>query len=112
METIVKTFLGIEIIEPSGNIDLYAVPALKTMLTDMVSQNKKKILINLKKVGFIDSSGIGLLLGMIITFKNNKVNFKLACASPAVEKILSITKIGKEFTIYATQEEAIRSFDI
>ncbi len=112
METSVKTILGIEIIEPGGNIDLYAVPAIKSILTKIQDDKKQKVLMNLKKVGFIDSSGIGMILTTINNYKNTKTQLRFCCPSPAVEKILSITKIGKEFTMYATQEDAIRSFDI
>jgi anti-sigma B factor antagonist len=52
---------GIEVVE--GEIDIYTAPRLRELLIDLVSKTNYQLVVNLDKVGFLDSTGLGVLVG-------------------------------------------------
>ena len=54
---------GIEVIEVQGEIDIYTAPRLRELLIDLVSRGSYQLVVNLDKVGFLDSTGLGVLVG-------------------------------------------------
>jgi anti-sigma B factor antagonist len=54
---------GIEVVDVEGEIDIYTAPRLRELLIDLVSKNNYQIVVNLEKVGFLDSTGLGVLVG-------------------------------------------------
>ena len=50
---------GIEVITVGGEIDIYTAPRLRELLIDLVSKNSYQLIVNLEKVGFLDSTGLG-----------------------------------------------------
>jgi anti-sigma B factor antagonist len=54
---------GIEVIDVQGEIDMYTAPRLRELLIDLVSTGSYQLVVNLDKVGFLDSTGLGVLVG-------------------------------------------------
>src|SRR5258705_10381415 len=54
---------GIEVIDVRGEIDMYTAPRLRELLIDLVSMGSYQLVVNLGKVGFLDSTGLGVLVG-------------------------------------------------
>ena len=54
---------GIEVIDVQGEIDMYTAPRLRELLIDLVSKGSYQLVVNLDKVGFLDSTGLGVLVG-------------------------------------------------
>ena len=54
---------GIEVVDVEGEIDIYTAPRLRELLIDLVSKNNYQIVVNSEKVGFLDSTGLGVLVG-------------------------------------------------
>ena len=54
---------GIEVVDVGGEIDIYTAPRLRELLIDLVSKNNYQLVVNLDKVGFLDSTGLGVLVG-------------------------------------------------
>jgi anti-anti-sigma factor len=52
---------GTEVVDVEGEIDIYSAPRLRKLLIDLVSKNNYQIVVNLEKVGFLDSTGLGVL---------------------------------------------------
>ena len=85
-------------------------PELKTELLRVVSEEKVNILVNLKSVSYIDSSGLSALL-----FGRRQVEpvggvLKLCCLSDSVMGMIKIAQLDRVFNIYDTEEEALGSF--
>jgi len=87
--------------------------ALRTAIRRLLEENKKKILLNLAKVGYIDSSGIGELVSSY-TAINNVANgggqLKLLNLTQKLQDLLTITKLLTVFDVYESEEEALASF--
>ena len=54
---------GIEVIDVQGEIDIYTAPRLRELLIDLVSQGSYQLVVSLDEVGFLDSTGLGVLVG-------------------------------------------------
>jgi len=50
---------GIEVVDVEGEIDIYSAPRLRELLIDLVSTNHYRLIVDLDKVGFLDSTGLG-----------------------------------------------------
>ncbi len=83
---------------------------LNELLHKLVAQGKKKIVLDLKGVKLMNSSGLGMLIAALTTMKNASGNLKLASASKKIENLLIITKLVNIFEIYKTVKEATDSY--
>lgn len=73
-------------------------------------RDAKKIMFDLKKMGHIDSSGLGALVSILQWVNGNGGVLKLACLQPRPQIVFDITKVYRVFDIYATEEEALKAF--
>ncbi len=107
MELKIRRSGDIYIIDASGEMDLYNSYKLKELVMKMLEKNVQSFIINLEKVDYIDSSGIGALIYICSTIK--KKDFKLAIANihGAVKKVIELTKLTAYFPIANSIEEAL-----
>ncbi len=99
------------IIELKGDItggtkDAEFGESIRKLLVD----GKKNIVIDLKDTGFVNSSGLGMLISVYTTVKNGGGELKLANATEKIESLLVITKLTSVFTNYNSVDEAVKSF--
>jgi anti-sigma B factor antagonist len=80
------------------------------ILHKLLSEGKKNIIIDLKETGFVNSSGLGMLIGGYTTVKNDGGDLRLANLSEKIESLLVITKLNAVFKNFDTVDEAINSF--
>ena len=101
---------SVKICYAEGDIDINSSPQLKKVF-DKVSQAKsEKVLINLKGVGYIDSSGLATLVEILKNFRGYGGKLKLCNLSNKVKSLFEITKLEKLFDIVDTEEEAVKNF--
>jgi anti-sigma B factor antagonist len=98
---------GIEVIDVQGEIDMYTAPQLRELLIDLVSQGSCQLVVNLGKVGFLDSSGLGVLVGGLKRVRAHDGSLDLVCTQPRILKILKITGLTEAFGIYETVDQAL-----
>jgi len=102
----------VAIIDVNGRIVLGdELGGLRAAVGDLVAQNKKKIILNLAGVDYIDSSGVGELVSSFTTVRNAGGELKLLKLSPKVRDVLHITKLYTVFDIKDDEFKAVRSFD-
>lgn len=82
----------------------------KTDLARLIDEGKSKLCLNLEKVQFIDSSGLNVLIFCARSTREKKGALKLACPQPQVRDMFEMTRINRMIPVFATQEEALRSF--
>lgn len=105
-----KKVVGVDVIELVEEVDLYSVPELKKFCKELLKKESKRIVFNLEKLKFIDSSGLGMLVNISHECKQNDVGLKLASMSIEAERTFNLTKMQDNFEIYGSVNEAIRSF--
>ena len=98
---------GIEVVDVEGEIDIYTAPRLRELLIDLVSKNNYQLVINMDKVGFLDSTGLGVLVGGLKRVRAHDGSLDLVCTQERLLKIVRITGLTKVFGIHQTVEQAI-----
>jgi anti-sigma B factor antagonist len=89
-----------------GEVDVYTSPQLKQELVDAVEDGCVNLLIDLEQVGFIDSSGLGVLVSGLRRVKERSGTLRLVCTKENILKIFRITGLEKVFPVFSTMEEA------
>ncbi len=89
-----------------GEIDVYTAPRLKESLAEQIETGCFNVVMDMRDVGFIDSSGLGVLVGGLRRAKERSGCIRLVCTRDSVLKIFRITGLDKVFPIFGTVEEA------
>jgi anti-sigma B factor antagonist len=84
--------------------------SLRGAIKRLVEEGKTKILLNLGKVSYVDSSGIGELVSSHTTISREKGQLKMLGLGEKIKELLVITKLLTVFDTYATEPEALNSF--
>ena len=84
--------------------------ALRTAIRRLLEEGKKKILLNLAKVGYIDSSGIGELVSSYTAINKESGELKLLNLTQKLQDLLTITKLLTVFDVYESEQEALASY--
>ena len=97
---------GIEVVTVEGEIDIYTAPRLRELLIDLVSKNNYQLIVNLDKVGFLDSTGLGVLVGGLKRVRPHDGSLDLVCTQERILKIFKVTGLTKVFGIYQSVDQA------
>jgi anti-sigma B factor antagonist len=84
---------------------------LRDAVRNLVAEGKKKIILNLAEVDYIDSSGVGELVGSYTTVRNAGGELKLLNLTQKVHDVLHVTKLYTVFDIRNDEFTAVKSFD-
>ena len=98
---------GFEVIDVQGEIDMYTAPRLRELLIDLVTKGSYQLVVNLDKVGFLDSTGLGVLVGGLKRVRAHDGSLDLVCTQQRILKIFRITGLTEVFGIYETVDQAI-----
>ena len=102
---------GVTIVDLSGRIVLGDGSAgLRDLLRDLVSEGNKKILLNLRNVNYIDSSGLGELVSAFTSMRSQGGELKLLNLTKRVRALLQITKLLTVFDITDDEATSVKSF--
>lgn len=97
------------ILDLSGEVDVYTSPQLKQDLVQLAESGVKHVIINLSKVEYLDSTGLGVLIGGLKRMREHDGNMALVGPGMRILRIFEITGLDKIFDIYPTEEEAAAS---
>ncbi|HEX7997431.1 MAG TPA: STAS domain-containing protein [Pyrinomonadaceae bacterium] len=84
--------------------------ALRSAIRRLAGEGKKKILLNLEKVGYMDSTGLGELIASYTTVSRDGGQLKLLQLSAKLQDLLVITKLLTVFDTYDSESDALGSF--
>ncbi|RNL83295.1 MULTISPECIES: STAS domain-containing protein [Nocardiopsidaceae] len=96
-----------EIVVVEGEIDVYTAPRLRELLIDLVNKGNVHLVVNMEKVEFLDSTGLGVLVGGLKRVRAHDGTLDLVCTQERILKIFRITGLTKVFGIYESVQEAI-----
>ncbi|MBV8202207.1 MAG: STAS domain-containing protein [Acidobacteria bacterium] len=102
---------GVTILDLKGKITIgVGDVALRNAVQDAINGGATKVVINLKDVTTIDSSGVGELVSAYTTATNRGAKLSLANLPAKVTDILQITQLITVFDVFDSEDEAVRSF--
>jgi len=90
-----------------GEVDVYTAPRLREKLVELVSQGRHQIVIDLEGVDFLDSTGLGVLVGGLKRLRSHSGDLDLVCTQHRILKVFEITGLTKVFAIHDTVEAAV-----
>lgn len=90
---------NIWVIVPEGEIDIYTSPKLKDTLTRMLKDKEADILIDSKKLDYVDSTGLGALISILKKVKEQDNMIYMENVKPNIRKLFDITNLDKVFVI-------------
>jgi len=91
-----------------GEIDVYTAPRLKEELVSVVESGCPNVIVDMEKVGFIDSSGLGVLVSALRRARERDGVVRIVCTRDNILKIFRITGLDKVFPIFSDMAEARR----
>ena len=97
------------VVDLAGEIDVYTSPKVKDALTDLIDRGVYNLVINLEKVRYIDSTGLGVLIGGLKRVREHGGTVNLVCTNPQIKKIFDITGLVKIFGIYDAEDAAMKA---
>ena len=98
---------GKTIVAVGGEIDVYTAPKLRDKITELVGGGVYDIVIDMEEVEFLDSTGLGVLVGGLKKVRAHDGSLQLVCSQDRLLKIFRITGLAKVFVIHDTAEAAL-----
>lgn len=96
------------LVKIKGEFDMNLVDNLRMELDEKIEKQRvKNIIFNLEKVSFIDSSGLGVIIGRYKKAIINDINIYIVGAKPSVEKILIFSGINKLIPIFKREQDIV-----
>jgi anti-sigma B factor antagonist len=95
------------VVDVKGEIDVYTAPKLREKLIELVSEGTYDVVVNLDGVDFLDSTGLGVLVGALKRVKAHDGSLELVCTQDKILKIFKITGLTKVFLIHDSVEAAV-----
>lgn len=91
----------------AGEIDVYSAPKLRQQLADLVDLGRYKLILDMEALEFLDSAGLGVLVGGLKRVRAYGGSLSLVCTQDRILRLFRITGLTMVFPIYATVSEAI-----
>src|SRR5712691_11735277 len=109
--------LGLDVIEKNGyavlavrgEVDVYTAPRLRERLVELVSQGKHQIVVDLEGVDFLDSTGLGVLVGGLKRLRSHDGDLSLVCTHSRILKVFEISGVTRVFAIHDSVDAAVAS---
>ncbi len=96
-----------KVINVSGEVDLYNVSELKKALFGITDGQNQSVIVDMRNVNYMDSSGIGALVAGMKKMKAHSGKFALMNIHDDVLNILKLATLDKFFTIYDNEDEVV-----
>lgn len=95
------------VVEVTGEIDVYTAPALREELSRLVDGEHTNLVVDLTQVSFMDSTGLGVLVGALKKVRTLGGDLQLVITQERILKVFRITALTQVFTIHSTLDEAL-----
>ena len=100
----------VSIINLKGYLDAHTAPALENNFTELINEERFKIVINFEELAYISSAGLGVFMAYIENIRDNKGDIKLTNMSDKVYNIFDLLGFPLLYEIYKKEEEAVKKF--
>ena len=112
MKLVTRLIDDVEVVEVSGRIELgEGSAAIREVVRDLLARGRKKIVLDLADVDYIDSAGLGALVSAFTSVRNEGGDLKLVYLTKKVQDLLQMTKLYTVFEIFDDETAAIKSFN-
>jgi len=95
------------VVAVGGEIDVYTAPKLRDKITELVGAGIYHLVVDLEAVEFLDSTGLGVLVGGLKKVRAHDGSLRLVCTQDRLLKIFRITGLAKVFDIHQSADSAV-----
>jgi len=106
-----RNIRDIVIMDLYGNLDFNTAPELKVKLDSLIKFGHQKIIINLARVDFIDSTGVGSLMYALKLLDTTMGDIKIIGLSPQNQNVFSVLELDRVFSILNSETQAIETLN-
>lgn len=106
LRIITRTANGIPIIELSGEVDAYTCSMLRDAMVEVIEQGNPMVVVSMADVEYIDSSGLGTLVGGLKRASEHSGRIAVVARSIQIRKVFEITGLEKVFPLFETEIDA------
>lgn len=93
-------------IKAEGRLNMVSAPKLREFVADVVSSGSNRIVVNLGGTAFMDSSGLGALIGCLKAARQAGGDLRIAAVQPQVKMVLELTSMDRVLTSYPSSDAA------
>ena len=98
---------GRTVVAVGGEIDVYTAPKLRDTITELVAAGTYHLIVDMQDVEFLDSTGLGVLVGGLKKVRAHDGSLELVCTADRLLKIFKITGLAKVFVIHDSADAAL-----
>src|SRR6201995_6001219 len=98
---------GREVLRVAGEVDVYTAPQIREQIQDLAAKGTVHLIGGLSQVGFIDSSGLGALIGGLRRVREDDGSLVLVIGTRRILRVFQLTGLTKAFTIYDNLDDAL-----
>ena len=99
---------GLQVFELTGSLDIATSPAARAALVSATERGDHRLIVDLTKLEFLDSTGLGALIGAQRRAKEFDGELRLVAKEGQILRLLRITGLLKVFAVYGTLDDAVK----
>ena len=99
------------VLTPRGDVDLSSAPQLRAALAPVLESENPRLLIDLSSVGFMDSTGVGVMVNALNRIKEKGGAIAWCGPTPRVHRVLQIAGLLKALPLYETRDDALTALE-
>jgi len=103
---------GVPVISLVGELDNYSSPRVRTLLEDLLVPDSPTVILELSKLEYIDSAGLGVLVGGLKAASSCSGTLALVNPSPAIVHVLRVTGLDRIFQLFDDEDVAQRELKV
>ena len=107
LEINVRSEKNVPVIELNGEVDAYTSARFRETMIELIENGAASLIISMDRVDYIDSSGLGALVGGLKRASERQGRIVIVCSNPQVKKVFEITGLERVFSLYALEEDAV-----
>lgn len=100
---------GRAVLDLSGEVDSYNAPRLREKMVSLIDEGHANLLVNMTGVDYIDSTGLGTLVGGLKRASEKNGAIQIVCPNEQIYKVFSITGLVKVFPIFSDEASALNA---
>ncbi|MBC7464252.1 MAG: STAS domain-containing protein [Actinobacteria bacterium] len=97
---------GVAVLLPVGKLNMVHAHRLREVVDSVLADGQNRIVVDLSSVDFLDSSGLGALIGCLKAARQANGDLRIAAATEQVKLVLQLTNLDRVLTPYASAESA------
>ena len=98
---------GVPVVALRGELDLEGGPALREALLEAIGEGRRRVIVDLEGLDFIDSAGLGVLVGGLKRARTHDGDLALVCTARNILRVFDVTGLTRVFEIHASREAAV-----